>query len=459
MLTTAIDTTAAAAWYRRNRARSEALFDLIDPAAYYSRPILLRNPIVFYEGHLPAFSVIAFLRRGLGRPPVDARLEKLFERGIDPDSEASAVPRSGASTVWPSRDEVRAFARACDEAILDAMHSLSPGALPVEGLYTALEHEAMHQETLLYMWHRIPYELKRQTASSIGGPPSRGALAPDRSALRRDFARPEPGSAFVAAGAAVLGADRSSVAFGWDNEFDQHIVHVPAFEVDALPVTNGDFLDFVNADGYRRREFWSDEGWEWIQSEGVHHPAFWLPAGASSIDHRSSSIDRASAIARRPSDIGQWQWRGMFEAAPLPADSPVYVSHAEASAYAAWKGRRLMTEPEWHRAAEGASAGHHDFAGFDPVPVGSHPESASAWGVHELIGNGWEWTSTVFAPFAGFAPMRSYPEYSADFFDGRHYVMKGASPATAAELVRPSFRNWFRANYPYVYAKFRTARS
>jgi formylglycine-generating enzyme required for sulfatase activity len=146
----------------------------------------------------------------------------------------------------------------------------------------------------------------------------------------------------------------------------------------------------------------------------------------------------------------------MFQSEPLPADSPVYVSHAEASAYARWKGRRLMTEAEWHRAAEGASAGHHDFAGFDPVAVGIHPETASVWGIHDLIGNGWEWTSTVFAPFDGFEPMRSYPEYSADFFDGRHYVMKGASPATAAELVRPSFRNWFRGNYPYVYAKFRT---
>ena len=149
----------------------------------------------------------------------------------------------------------------------------------------------------------------------------------------------------------------------------------------------------------------------------------------------------------------------MFASEPLPPQWPVYVSQAEASAYARWKGRRLMTEPEFHRAAEGAAAGHHDFAGFDPVAVGSYPGTASRWGVHDLIGNGWEWTSTVFAPFEGFVPMRSYPEYSADFFDGRHYVMKGASPATAAELVRSSFRNWFRADYPYVYAKFRTVRA
>ena len=162
----AIDTAAAIDWYRRNRVRSEAIFDLIDPSAYYSRPIALRNPIVFYEGHLPAFSVIAFLRRGLGLPPVDARLETLFERGIDPDSADAAVPRSGASTVWPSRDEVRAFARASDEAVLKAMASLPPGPVALEGLYTALEHEAMHQETLLYMWHRLPYEQKQERSSA-----------------------------------------------------------------------------------------------------------------------------------------------------------------------------------------------------------------------------------------------------------------------------------------------------
>ena len=117
-----------------------------------------------------------------------------------------------------------------------------------------------------------------------------------------------------------------------------------------------------------------------------------------------------------------------------------------------------MTEAEWHRAAEGARPGHADFAGFDPIAVGASPATASRHGVHDLIGNGWEWTSTVFAPFDGFVPMRSYPEYSAEFFDGEHYVMKGASPATARELVRRSFRNWFRPNYPYVYATFRTVK-
>jgi formylglycine-generating enzyme required for sulfatase activity len=172
----------------------------------------------------------------------------------------------------------------------------------------------------------------------------------------------------------------------------------------------------------------------------------------------------------------QWFWRGQFDRLPLPPAWPVYVSHAEASAFARWRGRRLPTEAEFHRAAYGtpggtersypwgedppdATRGRFGFAGWDPVAAGSYPAGASAWGVHDLVGNGWEWTSTVFAPFEGFHAMPSYPEYSAEFFDGHHYVLKGASPATAHELLRRSFRNWFRPHYPYVYAAFRCARS
>src|SRR5262245_22795421 len=439
MLTTSpVDAVAASAWYRRNRQRSAALFDLVDPTAYYTRPISLRNPIVFYEGHMPAFSVLAFLRRGLRHPSVDARLDSLCQRAIDPDSEAAAVPRIGAGTTWPPREEVLAFARACDEAVLAAIADMPHTPEAIEGLYTALEHEAMHQETLLYMWHRLPYEQKRP----VNLPPEGGSHS---ERLPPPEWLPPSGGRSIPAGDAAVGADRGAVAFGWDNEFDRHIVHVDAFEVDTLPVTNAQFLEFMNDRGYNRRDLWSDEGWEWIHADRIQHPAFWLSPDPSDIGHRSS-------------DIGHWQWRGMFGALPLPPHWPVYVSHAEAAAYARWKGRRLMTEAEWHRAAEGATAGHADFAGFEPIAVGAYPETASVHGVQDLIGNGWEWTSTVFAPFEGFTPMRSYPEYSADFFDGRHFVMKGASPATARELIRPSFRNWFRGNYPYVYAKFRTAR-
>jgi ergothioneine biosynthesis protein EgtB len=432
-------------WYQRNRARSRALFDLLDPEVYYTRPIALRNPIVFYEGHLPAFSAISLLKRGLGLPGVDDRLESLFARGIDPESEQAAVPRSGADTRWPPRSEVLDFGRAVDDAIVEALERASfdltgrehPAMAHGEAVFTALEHEAMHQETLLYMWRRLPCEHKRRPEdvryATAGDPPRQASVE-------------------IPAGPATLGARRDRIMFGWDNEFDALVVDVPGFEIDAHSVTNADWLAFIADDGYGRADLWSDAGWEWRASEDVRHPAFWRRRGT------------------------EWFWRGMFEDLPLPLAWPVYVSQAEAAAYARWKGRRLPSEAEYHRAAygtprgdertqpwddagrdvEGGVHGNFDFTHWEPVPAGFHPEGASAWGVHDLVGNGWEWTSTIFGPFPGFAAMASYPEYSIEFFDGQHFVLKGASPGTARELVRRSFRNWFRPNYPYVYAKFRT---
>jgi len=255
----------------------------------------------------------------------------------------------------------------------------------------------------------------------------------------------------VPAGVAALGVDRRSIPFGWDNEFPAHEVRVGPFAVQRHDVTNAAFLEFVDAGGYQTEQLWRADDWAWVQHERLTHPLFW---------------ERHD---------GRWYWRGMFELIPLPLSWPVYVSQAEASAYARWRGARLLSEAEYQRAAFGTpdgqerphpwgndepspSHGVFDFSSWDPEAAGSHPAGRSAWGVEDLVGNGWEWTSTTFAPFPGYRAMASYPEYSTDFFDGEHFVMKGASPATARELLRPSFRNWFRPRYPYVYAAFRCAR-
>jgi iron(II)-dependent oxidoreductase len=165
----------------------------------------------------------------------------------------------------------------------------------------------------------------------------------------------------------------------------------------------------------------------------------------------------------------------MFAVAPLDPGRPAWVSHAEAEAYARFRGRELPSEAQFHRAAyatadgrerafpwgESAPAAEHGafgFAAFDPAPVGSHPAGASAFGVADLVGNGWQWTRSVFAPFPGFEPLPFYRGYSSDFFDGRHYVLKGGSPRTDVRLLRRSFRNWFQPHYPYVYAGFRCVR-
>jgi ergothioneine biosynthesis protein EgtB len=433
-----LSSTAIAA-YLRNRERSRMLFDLLTEDAYYSRPINLRQPIVFYEGHLPAFSFNTLVKRALGRPSIDARLEQLFARGIDPDESYSP---DSASNMWPSPSVVQAFVDEADKQVLGALgrddldrpgHPLLDNA---EAVFTILEHEAMHQETLLYMWHRLPYDQKRRSTGYV--PRTQGAT-PAREWID------------VPAGRVTLGVARGSIPFGWDNEHPRHVLEIPEFSIETQDISNERFLEFVDSGGYRDPRWWSEDDWAWMQRTSVPSPAFWA--------HRD----------------GSWWWRGMFEWIPLPPSWPVYVSHAEASAFARWADARLPSEGEFQRAAFGttdgrerthpwgdaeptSSRGVFDFSSWDPEPIGTHSAGRSAWGIDDLVGNGWEWTRTPFEPFPGFRPMASYPEYSADFFDGQHYVMKGASPATARELLRPSFRNWFRAQYPYVYATFRLAK-
>jgi ergothioneine biosynthesis protein EgtB len=418
---TVLERQQAIDWYRRNRARTAGLFDLISDDAYYAQPITLRHPIVFYEGHLPGFSLNTLVKKAHGRRGIDERLERLFARGIDPDDNNDA---SGAIR-WPSRAEVKAFADAADAAVIDALTHLPleesghPLLDRADAVYTILEHEAMHQETLLYMWHRLPYELKRR-------PDGYRAMVEGHSTQRETVT--------LDGGQVRLGARRGSIPFGWDNEFGELDVNVEPFAIDRYNVTNADFLEFVAAGGYQQTDFWSPADWTWLQEHAIAHPTFWM---------RSEE---------------QWFWRGMFELLPLPLQWPVYVSHAEATAFAKWKGRRLMSEAEYvYATTPYPRASLSDFASYEPQPVGQDAASRTAHGVDDLVGNGWEWTSSVFRPFPGFRASASYPEYSADFFDESHYVMKGASPVTAKELVRPTFRNWFRPRYPYVYATFRLA--
>jgi len=434
-----LDRRLLLARFDRVRRRSRELFALIADDAYYSRPITLRNPIVFYEGHLAAFSINTLIKKALHQPGIDDELEVLFARGIDPELSPSD---DNLRALWPSRDRVATYVREADARLREALTSATldvpgdPFLNRGEAVYTIIEHEEMHQETLQYIWHRLPFALKRRPAGLR-------LLTEGHIPVHEEVAIP--------AGIATLGAARGEIPFGWDNEFPSLTVNVPAFAIDRHDVSNGEFLEFVAAGGYENEALWTPDGWAWRQSAAVEHPLFW------------ERLD------------GRWMWRGMFDLVALPESWPVYVSHAEATAFARWRGRRLPTEPEYHRAAFGTPEGHErpmpwgdasanetranaGAVHWDPVPVGSYPAGVSAFGVHDLTGNGWEWTASRFRPFPGFRAMPSYPEYSADFFDDAHFVLKGGSPATPFEHLRRSFRNWFRPHYPYVYATFRTVR-
>jgi gamma-glutamyl hercynylcysteine S-oxide synthase len=419
------------------RERSDALFQIVRPAAMYERPIPERHRLIFYLGHLEAFDWNLLRDRALGAKSFHPEFDRLFAFGIDP---VGAGLPSDQPSDWPSLAAVQDYAKRI-QASLDwelnhrifESHSQTQDGVSLDTLLNvAIEHRLMHLETLAYMLHQLPFDKK--VAEAIAP-----AVASSPVAHRM---------VEIPTGEATLGLSRDGETFGWDNEYERHTVTVPTFEIDQFMVTNRQYIEFMAAGGYETRSFWSDADWNWKTANEVSHPAFW----------------------RKSSE--RWLHRSMFEEVPLPMDWPVYVSHAEASAYSHWAGKSLPTEQEWHRAAYGTPNSDErdypwgnedpgpnlcnaDFVRWDPVPVNALPSGQSAFGVHGMVGNGWEWTSTAFAPFPSFEPFPFYRGYSTDFFDGRHFVMKGGSARTSACMLRPTFRNWFQPHYQYVYAGFR----
>jgi ergothioneine biosynthesis protein EgtB len=415
------------------RSRTDALFGWLRPAGFFARPIAERHRLIFYLGHLEVFDWNLLGRACLRRPPRRPEWERLFAFGIDPVDGALPTDRPEQ---WPAVADVRAYGAELRAAV-DGELAQAPLRDWLEDGWAwrlAIEHRAMHAETLAYLLHRLDAEHK------LAGP------------LPTPCDRPPPAPELVPipAGRARLGLARAAAPHvGWDNEYEAHEVAVPAFRIARHACTNAEWCEFLAAGGYRDRSLWSEAGWAWRQQTGLVQPAFWS------------------------GEPGAWRLRTMFGAVPLPPSWPVFVSHAEAQAFARWRGQRLPTEAEWHRAALGApdggerpfpwgsaapqpgEHGNFGFAAWDPAPVDAHPQGASAFGVHGLVGNGWQWTSTPFAPFAGFVPLPFYRGYSADFFDGRHFVLKGGSPVTEPRFLRRSFRNWFQPHYPHVFATFR----
>lgn len=385
------------------RRQTDDLFRIVRPDSLYERPIPERHRLIFYLGHLEAFDWNLLGVFQLALPSFHASFDRLFAFGIDP--KVGSMPDDRPSD-WPGRDEVERYNRRV-RGMLDGVL----GEIPTQLIHVAIEHRLMHAETFAYLLHNLPLERKIPVHA-----PMDDAGAPARQTAIK-----------IPAGTATLGCPRDG-GFGWDNEFDEHTVEVPAFAISKYKVTNGEYLEFVHA--------------------AATFPHFWV---------------------RRN---GQWFYRSMFGEIPLPLDWPVYVTHEQAAAYAAWAGKALPGEAQFHRAAFGTPEGREraypwgdrspapehgnfDFRQWDPVPVTHHPAGDSAFGVSQLAGNGWEWTSTLFEPFPGFREFPFYPGYSRPFFDGDHFVMKGGSPRTARQLLRRSFRNWFRPRYPYTYAGFR----
>jgi len=431
------------------RAVTLSLFDTVAREAdLHESPGGGFRPIIWHLAHIGVFEAYWVLQKTKGDATPDARYERIF----DPIS----TPREDSKNL-PSRREMEDYLARVRGATLKFLETVrfdesAPSSLLSDGYIfdLVLEHERQHQETLAYLLHMLDPAKKRRAASVNSSDAAAAALASPvvaASVVARDMIT-------IPAGEFQMGASWKS--FAYDNELPAHMLSLPAFKIDRLLTTNEEYARFIAGGGYERREWWSEEGWQWRERENWTRPLYWSENTGDG-------------------DGGRWRVRGMFAEDALKAAHPVAgVSWYEAEAYARFIGKRLPTEAEWEKAASwdagrarkrlfawgddapSPAYGNFDLRHWDTTPVGSFPAGASSYGCLDITGNIWEWTSDPFAGYAGFTAY-PYPEYSEVWFDGDHRVLKGGSWATHPSLLRTSFRNFFRRHFRIAFAGIRCA--
>ncbi|BCO33855.1 ergothioneine biosynthesis protein EgtB [Mycobacterium heckeshornense] len=400
----------------RARERTLRLVDF-DDAELRRQYDPLMSPLVWDLAHIGQQEELWLLRGGDPDRPglLPADVEILYDAFVH-----SRASRADLPLLSPA--QARAYCRAVRSAALDALDAApdEPDANFVFAMVVSHEHQ--HDETML------------QALNLRTGPPLLGAAA----ALPSGRPGVAGTSVLVPGGPFVLGVDAADEPFSLDNERPAHVVDVPSFRIGRVPVTNGEWRQFIDDGGYHEPRWWSERGWQHRQQAGLTAPRFWAADGLTRTRF------------------------GHVEA--IPDDEPVqHVTYFEAEAYAAWAGARLPTEIEWEKAcawdpavnarrrypwgAEEPSAAHANLGGgaLRPAPVGAYPAGASAYGAEQLLGDVWEWTSSPLQPWPGFVPM-IYQRYSTPFFGGDYRVLRGGSWAVEPGILRPSFRNW---DHPY----------
>ena len=409
------------------RRRTLALFELAEETVLHQSPGFGFRPILWHLAHIGVFEEFWLRQKLSGAEPFNKRYQRIF----DPIN----TPRENSKNL-PSKAEMLDYLAKVREDVLKTLENFESNEddpLFRNGYIFDLvhQHELQHQETLAYLFHLLPPATKTvQSASHKVKPREIKSLS----------------SVLYPSSAVKIGA--AADAFVYDNELPAHEVSVPAFRFARFLTTNEQYAEFIAENGYGRSEFWSEEGWQFREKENWQHPVYWQKTD------------------------GGWQIRTMFAESAMQEtkDHPVYgISFYEAEAYAKFRGKRLPTEFEWERAAssgketeiEYSSAQpeptsencNFDFQFWNTTPVGSFPEESECF---DLKGNLWEWTSSAFQPYPGFVPF-PYPEYSEEWFDGDHKVLKGGSWATSKPILRTSFRNFFRRHFRIAFAGIRLA--
>jgi len=411
------------------RAQTLALVDGVSDADLERVHSPLLSPLVWDLGHIASFEDLWLAHNHGGLPLLRADLAEVYDAFETPRARRGALPylrRAEAERYMETvRERVRTLELRGDEPIAELV----------------ARHERQHAETMLQTLALAALPDWRAPVAAGGASEARPASA----------AGPCSGLELIELPATSFPLGTGNDGFAYDNERPQYQVEVEAFAIGRLPVTNRDWLAFVQDDGYARTEWWSPEGWDWRLREQVERPLRWLEGGGE----------------RRLTGVGE-----------LVLDSPVvHVSHYEADAFARSHGLRLPTEAEWELAAtfDHASAvkrtwpwGEHapsaaeanliESANFAPLQAAGLEAGAAPCGALAMIGDVWEWTSSEFRGYPGFRA-DPYREYSEVFFGPSHRVLRGGSFATSALVATPAFRNW---DFPYrrqIFAGLRVAAS
>ncbi len=338
------------------------------------------------------------MRRIGGREPLRGDLGELYDAIEQPRKIRGELPILRAGEVRPYMERVRRQTlEVLDEIELDPDDRLLADGFVYEML---LAHEHQHNETMLQLLQMVegyePVEVDRGPATE---PVADG-----------------PEMVPVEGGAHEIGAP--AVGFAYDNERPRHTVELDSFRIDRTPVTNGDFIAFMEETGAEAPMYWERDG------EGV------------------------------------WVRSAMGRTEPVDPSLPVvHVSWHEADAFARWAGKRLPTEIEWDAAAAGASRerANLDQLSFGCAPAGAYSDAAADCGAVQMLGDVWEWTSSDFTPYPGFSAF-PYPEYSEVFFGDTYKVLRGGAWATRRNVIRTSFRNWDLPERRQIFAGIRCAR-
>jgi formylglycine-generating enzyme required for sulfatase activity len=359
------------------------------------------------------------------------KFDVMFSRGRDQivtdPSKCHDHPEVPAQ--WPRREEIIEYVQHVRVLL---MHAMDDGCISARSINLALEHEYMRLETLAYMLVQERKKLFEEKSSNNGSNAIRhmfngnnnfhvginggGATTKKTLSVEKCPIYPSRNMVQISNGKVTMGGNVASNGFMWDNEYPQFTTHVSEkFLVSSEPVSVREFLAFVKGGGYEKEELWQPMDFKSLKEQGRGHPTTWSKEHGEYYVHCVDSTDHWSKVA----------------------DQPVFVSLSEAEAFCSSVGCRIMTEAEYHQILQGGYVTK----------------------VHKLRSDGWEWTSSVFEPFPGFKPMVEYPEYSSDFFDGSHYVLKGGSPLTHPKMRRDSFRNFYQRQYPFAFAKFRCCKN